>query len=332
MKRVGGLWEQFCSFENLYHAFKKAFRSTKTDESFRFAYNLVQNLSDIQQALTMKTYIPGNYSYFTIHDPKERIISVASFRDRVVHHGLINVLEPIYESVFIADSYATRKNKGTHAAAKRAQGFCRQNKYYLKMDIRKYFDSINHAVLTETIHRKIKDPLLLNLCRQIIGKGGNGTTGLPIGNLTSQFLANVYLDPFDHWVKETLCVKHYLRYMDDFILFHNNKLHLKKLFHEITAYLTKKSKLNIKFAAINQTSMGLPFLGLRIFPALIRIRRENLNRTRKPLVQRMKEYKSGRLDEIRYEQSLQSLYGLLSYWDKTKALKSHKYWYEKYEI
>ncbi len=104
MKRVGGLWEQFCSFENLYYAFKKAFRSTKTDESFRFAYNLVQNLSDIQQTLSMKTYMPGNYTYFTIHDPKERIISVASFRDRVVHHGLINVLEPIYESVFISDS------------------------------------------------------------------------------------------------------------------------------------------------------------------------------------------------------------------------------------
>lgn len=320
MKRQGGQAELLFSFENLYLAFKKAFRATKTAESFYFAYHVENEIFSLQSDLSTGAYLPGNYRYFSIYDPKERIISVAPFRDRVVHHALINILEPLYERCFIHDSYATRKNKGTHLASRRAQKFCRQNTWYLKMDIQKYFDSIKHKHLMAILSRKIKDPLFLNLCHRIIAKGGDGIKGLPIGNLSSQFFANVYLNPFDYWIKESLRIKNYLRYMDDFILFHNDKNYLRELSKKISNYLAEQLNLNIKFACINRTSQGLPFLGLRIFPALVRIRKENLKRTQRRVKMRRKEYEKGLLSEEPYGQSLGSLYALTAYWKKTKAL------------
>jgi RNA-directed DNA polymerase len=202
MRRIGNLKCSFLSFENLFRAYKKAFKSTKNYEACIFTFNIEKELLLLQEELDTGNYLPGDYRYFTILDPKKREISVAPFRDRVVHHTLINILEPLYEKRFISASYATRKNKGTHKAIAKAQQLQRNNHWYLKMDVRKYFGSINHKILLRIIKRKIKDPFVIFLCKTIIAKGGDGITGLPIGNLTSQFFANVYLDIFDHFIKD----------------------------------------------------------------------------------------------------------------------------------
>ena len=193
---------------------------------------------ELQQELINGRYKPSAYRYFKIFDPKERIISVASFKDRVVHHALINILEPIYERCFIYDSYATRKEKGTHLAINRAQTFLKEDPWFLKTDIDKYFDSINQGILMALLNRKIKDHRLLEVAQAIIENGGVNGVGLPIGNLTSQFFANVYLNPFDHFVKQQLGVK-YVRYMDDFVLFSKNKEELKSHKKAIKDYLAE---------------------------------------------------------------------------------------------
>src|SRR6056297_999097 len=166
MKRMGNLYPELCSFNNL-----------------------VQNLTTLREGLEKETYQPGKYRTFEISDPKKRTISVAPFEDRVVHHAIVNILEPIYERRFIYDSYATRKDKGTHKAVRRAQTFLRSNKFYLKMDIQHYFDSVVQDILINIIAKKIKDKRLMRLIETIIRNGGDGMTGLPIGNLTSQFFA-----------------------------------------------------------------------------------------------------------------------------------------------
>ena len=145
MRRIGNLREPFLSFSNLYTAWKKAFRSTKTAKAYEYSFHLERNLFALHAELSSGLYFPGNYRYFSITDPKERIISVAPFKDRIVHHALVNILELVYERCFFCHSYATRKNKGTHKAITRAQTYLRKNRWYLKMDIAKYFDSIDHA-------------------------------------------------------------------------------------------------------------------------------------------------------------------------------------------
>lgn len=326
MQRTGNLKEKFLSFENLYVAYKKAYRGTKNYSSYCFAFNADRELLQLQDELAAGTYKPGDYAYFTIYDPKERIISVAPFRDRVAHHALVNVLEPVYEKRFIHDSYATRKEKGTHKAILRAQEFMRNNRWYLKMDIRKYFDSINHSILNQIISRKIKDRFILNLCEIIIGKGGNGVSGLPIGNLTSQFFANVYLDIFDHFIKDELRIKYYIRYMDDFCIFSNNKIELKKMRDEIAKFLKSKLLLHVKESAvlINSRIHGLPFLGVRIFPSMIRLRKENFKRSFNRLKTNEWLYRKGYIGYEKYNCSTQSIVAHLNHWGNN-LLKSGLY-------
>jgi len=326
MKRTGNLKESFLSFENLYSGYKKAFKATKNHSACEFTFNLDKELFLLQEELSAGLYTPRDYCYFTIQDPKEREISVADFRDRVVHHSLVNILEPVYEKRFIRDSYATRKNKGAHRAVARAQQFVKAGHWYLKMDVRKYFDSINHKILNEIIARTIKDPFILNLCAVIISKGGDGTTGLPIGNLTSQFFANIYLDVFDHFIKDRLRIKHYVRYMDDFCVFSNDKEYLKSIKKDITEYLNNVLILKIKEPAtlLNNRLHGLPFLGVRIFPNMIRYKRENFNRSYKKLKTREWEYKNGFIDYEKYSGSTQSLTAHLTFYGNG-LLKSRLY-------
>lgn len=316
MQRIGGLKEKFLSFENLYTAYKKAYLVTKNYSSYRFAFHVEEELFVLQKELSERTYIPRDYFYFMIQDPKERTISVAQFRDRVVHHALVNILEPIYEKRFIFDSYATRKEKGTHKAIERAQNFLRKNRWYLKMDIRKYFDSINHKVLNTSIQRKIKDHYILDLCSKIIAKGGNGIKGVPIGNLTSQFFANVYLDVFDHYIKDQRSIKYYVRYMDDFCIFSNDKDLLKALYKDVIVFLDDKLKLGIKDTAtlINTSLHGMSFLGVRIFPKMVRLKKENFKRSINKLKTREWEYDKGLIDYNRYTSSMQSLIAHMNYY------------------
>lgn len=328
MKRVGNLYPKITDFSNLYMAFKKAFRGTnRSRDTLRFYFDMENELLRLQDELKSGTYKPSSYRYFKIYDPKERIISVAPFRDRVVHHAIVNVLEPIYEKAFIYDSYATRKSKGTHKAILRAQSFLKKNKWFLKADVQKYFETIYHNLLMEILSRKIKDRDILNLLGSIIENGGCEGKGLPIGNLTSQVLANVYLNPFDHYVKSELKMMYYIRYMDDFVIFSDNKDALKFLRKDIEFFLERELQLRLKPKALilNQRLNGLSFLGARIFPNLLRIKKDSLKRCMSKLHNRLRMWESGHLTEDTFKMSLSSIAGHMSFFN-TSSLRRNIEW------
>src|SRR5262249_8261152 len=244
MKRHGNLWENVISFEALLRAAVQACKGKRYRPNVAsFHFNLEHELSALHEELSTKTYRPGAYRTFFIHEPDPRQISAAPYRDRVVHHALVNVLEPIYERTFIADSYACRKGKGTHAAVRRCQHFARRFRYVLKADVQKFFPSLDHEILKALVARKIKDRDVLWLVGQVIDGSnpqeevlnpfpgdarftpGERRRGIPIGNQTSQFFANVYLDPLDHFVKDRLGIQGYVRYVDDFLVFSDDKGH-----------------------------------------------------------------------------------------------------------
>ena len=315
MKRVNNLFETFISFENILFAYKKAFKGTnKNRETLSFYFNYENELIRLIEELKTGYYTPSPYRKFLIKDPKERIISVAPFRDRVVHHALVNILEPIFEKRFYYHSYACRKDKGVHKAIHQAQTYLKSNKWYLKSDISKYFASVDHSILFDIVQSKIKDKKLLDLINLIISNGDTSGKGLPIGNLTSQFFANVYLDIFDHFVKEIFQIKAYIRYMDDFVLFDNDKERLKLANRQIIDFISSHLHLSLKVNAtfINQRLNGLSFLGRRIFPQTIRIKRENLKRCLTKLKTRKKEYERNVINDLQYLQSVNSLMGYIA--------------------
>lgn len=323
MKRTGHLMPQVTDFAHLYRSYKKALKgSGHTRESREFQFYLEPRLLELQRELTEGSYQPASYRYFRIFEPKERLIAVAPFRDRVVHHAIVGILEPIFEPTFIFDSYATRVGKGTHRAIKRAQAFFRQNRWVWKADIEKYFDSIHHDILLSLVARKIKDRELMNLIEKVIRNGGENGKGLPIGNLTSQFFANVYLNPFDHFVKEELKVKHYVRYMDDFVCFGHDKEKLKMTRGKLATFLREELHLDLKPSAcyLTQQANGLSFLGARIFPELIRIKPENLRRIRKKIQRKEFAFEQGNLDEEAFLQAMNSYWSYLDHFD-TKSLR-----------
>ncbi len=329
MKRIGGLFEKVCSFENLLIAYKKAFKgSGKNRETCKFSYFMEREIFSIREEMINGNYYPGKYRYFKINEPKERVISVAPFRDRIVHHAIVNILEPIFDPRFIYDSYATRKEKGVHAAVKRAQLFLRQRRFYLKFDVNKYFDNIDHRILLNLLKRKIKDKelerlLLIIISNSDVSRGERTCRGLPIGNLTSQFFANIYLDLFDHYVKEELRIKRYVRYMDDCAIFHESKIYLKSILKEIDLYLQIRLKLELKkrVTVLNSSLNGMSFLGYRIFPALIRLKRENVKRLRKKILQKEIELSKGIIDEESFRMSVNSLMGFAKFADSLQLRK-----------
>jgi RNA-directed DNA polymerase len=232
------LYTQLCTWDNLYLAYRNAAKGKRgKPPAARFEYRLEDHLIQLQRELQSKSYRPGAYHSFIIHEPKRRLISAAPFRDRVVHHALCNVIEPRFERSFIRDSYANRVGKGTHRALDRAQAFARRFRYVLQCDMVQFFPSIDHAILRRILARKISDEAVLWLVDRILASGEGVLSaayemvyfpgddlwaaarprGLPIGNLTSQFWANCYLNPFDHFVKRELRSQGYVRYVDDFL-------------------------------------------------------------------------------------------------------------------
>ncbi|PZO59572.1 MAG: RNA-dependent DNA polymerase [Phormidesmis priestleyi] len=246
MKRYGNLYSQIVEFENLWWAARRAESGKRLRENvLEFNFNFESNLIQLQSELADRTYQPGPYRTFKIIDPKPRIISAAPYRDRVVHHALCNIITPCFESGFIADSYANRVGFGTHKALARFIKFARSHRYVLQCDVRKYFPSVDHQILKDLIRHKLKCKDTLWLIDTIIDGSNEQETvlqyfpgdimltpalrrrGLPIGNLTSQFFANIYLNGFDHFVKEQLKAKGYVRYVDDFALFSDDKAFLQ---------------------------------------------------------------------------------------------------------
>jgi retron-type reverse transcriptase len=301
MKRHGNLWPHIITFENLLAAARQAQQGKRYRINvLAFNSNLEEELLTIQQELREQRYAPGAYRTFEIREPKRRLISAAPYRDRVVHHALCNVIMPIFDRTLIHDTYANRIGYGTHRALRRFTGFARSSRYILQCDIRRYFPSIDHGILKALIRRKIKCPETLWLIDTIIDASNPqevvldyfpGDTlltplerrrGLPIGNLTSQFFANVYLNGFDHFVKEDLKCQRYLRYVDDFALFSDDRGYLAAARSRIAAYLDPlRIRLHPIKSQLFETRYGANFVGFRVLPDRIRVRNDNLRRARK---------------------------------------------------
>lgn len=273
MKRAGNLYHRIAEIENLCLAFWKAAKGKGSGENVcQFRINLSEELQQLRREFLDGNVPLGNYHYFTIYDPKERVICAADFRERVIQHAVINVCEPYFEKYQMYDSFACRKGKGVDACLKRTQYFCRKYKWFLKMDVHKYFDSIHHKVLLNLLARRFKDPELLDFFAKLIDTYEvQPGCGLPIGNLTSQYFANLYLATLDHMLKNVLKIEGYVRYMDDFILFSNDKEKLIQAQQTIVDFLQKKLKLLLNHPLLNQTKLGFSFLSYRIFPNKIRL-------------------------------------------------------------
>jgi retron-type reverse transcriptase len=300
MKRVKRLYDRVASFENLRGAARDALRGKrKRMPGAAFLGDLERELVALHRELNDGSYATSGYRYFTIHEPKERIVAAAAFRDRVVHHAVVRVAQPIFEKRFIEDSFASRPGKGTHAALERAERFARRYRYALKCDIRKYFPSIDHGVLRDQLARVIGDARLLALMDTIIASHRDGVEsewsaargaglfdvthrprGLPIGNLTSQFCANIYLNGMDHFVKHELRVKGYVRYLDDFVLFGDDRAALRAHGNRIKQHL-RDLRLTIhpdKYRLV-ETAGGVEFVGFVLFHnGRVRVRRESVRR------------------------------------------------------
>jgi retron-type reverse transcriptase len=295
------LYEKICSFENLHCAYLKARKGKRyKDEILRFGADQETLLLQLQEELSNETYRHGEYKEFIVCDSKKRHIKAAPFRDRIVHHAFCNIVDPIFDKGFIFDSYACRKGKGTHGAVARLKKFLRSaydseegnimGGYVLKCDVSKYFDNVDHRVLLSLIGKKISDEKTMRLASMIIEstctKEGKG---IPIGNLTSQFFANLYLNELDQFVKHTLKRQHYIRYMDDFIILGNDKRELSQMETQIGDFLQKKLLLALhpKKTVIHPAWKGVDFLGYVLFEEHVRLRKSTVMRFEK----RIKAYK-----------------------------------------
>jgi retron-type reverse transcriptase len=330
MKRANHLFERIADFENLLLASQKAQRGKRFNPAIAtFNHYLEAELIQLQDELQTRTYRPGVPRQFAIYDPKPRIITAAVYRDRVVHHAVCNIVEPIYERGFISDSYACRAGKGTHAAVDRLTRAMRRNAYVLQCDIRKYFPSIDHEILKALLRRKIVCAGALWLLDVIIDSGlPQGDTiiyfpgddlfspyarerGLPIGNQTSQFFANVYLDPLDHYMKETLGIRDYLRYCDDFLVLANEKRKLWQLKDAIEAFLASRLRLLLHPTRqwVRPVVAGVDFLGYRIFPTHRRLLRASGYRFQRNLRRMQKAYRCGAISSAILNQRIAAWLG-----------------------
>jgi retron-type reverse transcriptase len=325
------MYAQICSWDNLLLAYRRASKGKRGHPSVAaFEYRLEDNVLQLHRELQDRTYRPAPYTSFYVHDPKRRLISAALFRDRVVHHALCNLIEPIFERSFIADSYANRIGKGTHRALDRCQQFARRYRYVLQCDVRQFFPSIDHAILRSILARKLSDPDVMWLVDRILESGVGvldeeyemvwfpvddllarfRPRGLPIGNLTSQFWANCYLNPFDHFVKRELRCKGYLRYVDDLLLFADDKATLWA-WQEAAVKRLARLRLAIHPAAHPRpVTEGIPFLGFIVFPTHRRLKRRKgiaFQRRFKELVAR---YAAG---ELEYERLMASVQGWVNH-------------------
>lgn len=310
MKTHKNLWPKIANFQNLLLAAQKAQRGKRLQPNVaRFNVDLERNLFDLLAGLESGAYRPGPYRSFHILDPKPRIISAAPYSDRVVHHALCNVIAPILENAMIADSYANRKDKGTHAATGRYRQYCRRYPFVLKCDIKKFFPSIDHEILKRELRRKIGCERTLQLCDLIIDNSNpqekhvawfpgddlftpaGRRRGLPIGNLTSQLWGNFYLNRMDHFIKEKLRRRAYLRYVDDFVIFGDSKEDLWEVKRQIELFLQGyRLLLHERKSRVYRTAEGVTFLGYRIFPDFTLLPSANVRRFRKRTRRKIKEY------------------------------------------
>lgn len=329
MKRLGHLWERVVAFDNLLLAFRRARAGKRRRPPVAaFELQLERNLLALQRELISGEYRPGTYRLFVRYERKPRLIAAAPFRDRIVHHALMNVIEPPLDRGFIVDSYACRSGKGTHAAVRRYQGWACRHTYALKMDVARYFPSIDHDLLKTKLRGRIKDERVLEVLDRIIDSSPSvdgepvyfagddlftpldRRTGIPIGNLTSQFFANLYLDDFDRAVRRDFAVSAYLRYVDDMVMLDNDKYRLAELRAAVGERLAlERLRLHPRKAQVTPVSAGLDLLGYRVFPHRCRLRNDNGHRFARKLRRFAAGYAEGRLAWADFDPAVQSWIG-----------------------
>lgn len=318
MKTYGNLYPAIYDFDNLYRAYLRARLGKRhQNEVLRFEADLEGNLIQLQNELIWDEYHTGPYHAFHVYEPKKRLVAALPFRDRVVQHSLIAAIEPIWERRFIHHSYACRPGRGLHAGTAVAQQWLRDVQrthgrvYCLKADVAKYFASIDHQVLFSILAGRIRCERTLALCKGIMD---TWSPGLPIGNLTSQLWANIYLDQLDQYAKQHLRIHRYMRYMDDFIVVHHDKAYLRQCREQLEAFLadTLKLRLNHKtqiFPVAHRHGRGLDYLGYRIWPDHIRLRKDSVKRMGRRMKAMATAYADGTIELQEIGQRLASWLG-----------------------
>lgn len=337
MPSFSQLFQSICAWDNLLLAYSKAAKGKRSKECVAvFDYDLTNQLLVLQKQLLAGQYQTGSYVHFYVHEPKRRKISAAPFRDRVVHHAICNMIEPRFETLFIADSYANRKNKGTHKAVDRLQSFSRRLRYVLRADIVKHFPSIDHVILKNILRKNIFEDDVMQLVNCIIDSGEGvldseysmqyfpgddlfatcRPRGLPIGNLSSQFWSNCYLNPFDHFVKRELGCRAYLRYVDDFALFSNNK---KQLWEWKQAIIERMQQVRLVIhestTQVLPVSCGIPWLGFVVYPTHRKLKARKVHYASRHLAQRMSAHQSGQINDSELDMSIKGWVNHASYAD-----------------
>jgi retron-type reverse transcriptase len=320
------LYSRVIDWSNLLLAYRKAAKGKRGKGSAAaFEHQVADRLLELQRELADFSYRPGGYVHFMIHDPKQRLISAAPFRDRVVHHALCNVIEPIFERQLIPDSYANRRLKGTHKAIERLQAFSREYRYVLRIDIVKHFPSIDHAIMRDILAETIEEDEMLWLIERILQSGEgvlaneyemvyfpgddlfaiNRPRGLPIGNLTSQFWSNVYMTPLDRFVTQTLRCPGYLRYVDDFALFSDSKRQLYEWKRAIIEFLCRlRLTIHEPQAQVVPCVHGIPWLGFVVYPTLRYPKARNVVKFSRRLRARWAEYCAGKISFAEFDASV----------------------------
>lgn len=311
MKRRGYVMPQIVEPDNLRWAFYKARKGKQHKKTvIEYGQHLDEHLARLREGLLNEDFPVGKYHFFTIFDPKKRQICAADFSERVLHHALMNRCHEDFERYQTDDSYASRKGRGTYAAIRKAQWHTRRYTWYAKLDARKYFYSIPHAHLKHQLRKLYKDAKLIRLFERIIDsyEGTASGKGLPIGNLTSQYFANHYLAEADHYVKEQLGVPAYIRYMDDMLLWAEDKEQLKQWLWPYKAFLEGHLGLALKEPILQPVRKGVPFLGYRLFNDRIQLLRQSARRFRQKLIKYHQNRALGIWSEAELQQHLEPLF------------------------
>ncbi len=341
MKSIKHIFEQVTDYENLYKAYMNA-RICKRyrREVLRFSAHLEDNLTQIQQELVSGTYEFGKYREFYIYEPKQRLIMAQPFRDRVVQWAIYQLLHPIFQKGYISDSYACIEGRGTHSAVERLHYWLKQADrkpekfYYLKLDISKYFYRIDHAVLMGILERRIKDAGMIELLSKIVNSNTNfglppgkspgevqkadrvNDKGMPVGNLSSQMFANLYLNELDQYCKRELRIHYYIRYMDDVIILHEDKKQLHEWKELINAFLQERLKLDLnKKTCIRPVTLGIEFCGYRVWATHTKLRKSTALKMKRKLKQVQEKYADGEMSYERAMQTVNSYMGILKHCD-----------------
>ena len=328
-KRIGNIFEEKLKFDKMLRAYKRASKEKhENKEVVLFKMNLATNITNMLLDIYKDRYVIGSYRKFKIYEPKERIIWALPFRDRVMHQWYVEeFIKPIFLPKFISDTYACIEGRGVHKAIIQLLNYMKKmynkNKdyYILKCDIRKFFYSIDKSILYNILSRYIKDKKLLNFTKNIIYQRTTSKNGIPIGNYTSQFFANIYLNQLDHYVKEKLKVKYYIRYMDDFVLLLNNKEECKDVKNKLEHYLKENLELELNEKTnYFKNTQGVKFCGYKIKDNHIKILKGNKKKIYRKIKKWNQKFKNKDFNITKVSASLNAWIGHASHASSRKLI------------